>query len=327
MTTKQICHIRGFDPGCVMSHRDMLRALDAMKVAYPELLFFAPAHFYAVPGRLDPARKGQAGDRPSKDLTTFYADAASCFAALGQEQVDFQRAPAIRMGMRAPWPEEIASGDAMQMRGGDTSGHVTFYDDDPALWRKKGRLVDMTVPAIEPRTILSVESNRNRRLLHPPPHLPNEKAHPPESFGAAREIETLSQLADVFTWYNVDDPETADFMATFNRLFNKQVTTRFAWYDPATGRYLDRYRGRYKQHIGRDLLAWLCHHPGVYAGISCVLEDISGLAGRLVGLGPAPDYKAEVFLEEGLPIDDIDGLTIEERDRLLRRHEKKMKAG
>jgi hypothetical protein len=182
MTAKQICHIHGFDPGCVMSHRDMLRTLDAMKVAYPELLFFAPAHFYAVPGKLDPARKGQAGDRPSKDLTKFFPDAASCFAALGEEQADFKRAPAIRMAMRAPWPEEIASGDLMRMRGADTSGHFKYYADDPELWRKKGRLVDMTVPAVEPRTILSVEYNGNRRLLHPPPHLPNEKAHPPRKF-------------------------------------------------------------------------------------------------------------------------------------------------
>jgi hypothetical protein len=325
MTAKQICHIHGFDPGCVMSHRDMLRTLDAMKVAYPELLFFAPAHFYAVPGKLDPARKGQAGDRPSKDLTKFFPDAASCFAALGEEQADFKRAPSIRMAMRAPWPEEIASGDLMRMRGAETSGHFKYYADDPELWRKKGRLVDMTVPAVEPRTILSVEYNGNRRLLHPPPHLPNEKAHPPESFGAAREIDSLSQFADVFTWYNVDDPETAEFMVTFKRLFNKQITTRFAWYDPATGRYLDRYRGRYKQHIGRDLLAWLCHHPGVYAGISSVFEDIPGLTGRLVGLGPAPDFKAEVFLAESLPIDDIDGLSVAEGDRIKRRIEKQMK--
>jgi hypothetical protein len=114
-------------------------------------------------------------------------------------------------------------------------------------------------------------------------------------------------------------------MVTFKRLFNKQITTRFAWYDPATGRYLDRYRGRYKQHIGRDLLAWLCHHPGVYAGISSVFEDIPGLTGRLVGLGPAPDFKAEVFLAESLPIDDIDGLSVAEGDRIKRRIEKQMK--
>ena len=324
MTARQICHVRGFDLGCVMSHLDMLRALDGLKEAYPELLIFAPAHFYAVPGRLDPTKKGQAGSQPSRDITKFFPDAASCFTALREEQITFQRAPAIRMAMRAPWPEEIASGDAMRMRGGNTSAHVTYDDDDPALWRKKGRLVDMTVPAVEPQTILSVESDANR-WLRQPVSTTSHKPYPPESFGTAREIDSLSQFADVFTWYNVDDPETAAFMATFRRLFNKQVTTRFAWYDPATGRYLARYRGRYKQHIGRDLLAWLCHHPGVYRDISYVYEDIPGLTGRLVGLGPAPDFKAEVFLEEGLPIDDIDGLTVEERDRLLRRHEKKMK--
>lgn len=46
-------------------------------------------------------------------------------------------------------------------------------------------------------------------------------------------------------------------------------------------------------------------------------------SGRLAGLGPAPDFKAEVFLEEGLPIDEIDGLSAEECDWLLRRYEKK----
>ncbi|MBK8159303.1 MAG: hypothetical protein IPK59_11255 [Rhodospirillaceae bacterium] len=324
MTARQVCHVRGFDLGCVMSHRDMLRALDGLKEAYPELLFFAPADFRATWRRTGYPKAWLSEDRPSNDLTTFYYDAASCFTALKEEQVAFQRAPAIRMAMRAPWPEEIASGDAMRMRGGNTSGHVTYNDDDPTLWRQKGRLVDMTVPAIEPKTVLSVESNSNRWLLQPPP-IPSRLKFTPESFGAAQEIDSLSQFAQAFTWYNVDDPEIAAFMATFKRLFNKQVTTRVAMYDPATGRFLDRHRGHYRQHVGRDLLRWLCHHPDVFEGITHLGADNPGFEGRLAAYGPAPDFKAEVFLEEGLPIDDIDGLTVEERDRLLRRHEKKMK--
>lgn len=325
MTARQNCHERRLDLGCVMSHLDMLRALEEMKLAYPDLLFFAPAHFYDIPGTIDPAKRGQYGDRPSNDLTNFYSDPASCFAALRDEQITFQRQPAIRMAMRAPWPEEIASGEAMRIRGGNRSGHVAFLEDDPALWREKGRLIDMTVPAIEPRTVLSVEANKNGRLLRPPPQLPNEKAHPPESFGEAREIDWLCQFAEAFTWYNVDDPETAHFMAVFRRHFNKQVTTRIAYYDPATGRFLDRHRGRYKHHIGRDLLAWLCRHPGIYDGITMLNSDNPGFEGRLAAYGAAPEFKAEVFLEAGLPIDDIDGLMSEERDRLLRRHEKRLK--
>nr|WP_298681855.1 hypothetical protein [uncultured Dongia sp.] len=303
----------------------MVRALDAMKQAFPELLFFAPAHFHAVPGRLDPAKKGQAGAQPSRDITRFYSDAASCFAALVEEQVAFERAPAIRMGMRAPWPEEVTSGDAIRMRGGNTSGHVAFYDDDPLLWRQKGRLVDMTIPAVEPRTVLSVESNTNRWLLQPPP-IPSRLKFPPESFGNAQEIDSRSQFAEAFTWYNVDDPEIAAFMATFKRLFNKQMTTRVAMYDPATGRFLDRHRRRYKQHVGRDLLRWLCHNPNVFEGITHLDGDNPGFEGRLAAYGPAPDFKAEVFLAEGLPIDTIDGLTVAECDRLKRRFEKQAKA-
>ncbi len=326
MTARQICHIRRLEIGCVMAHTDMLRALREIKQVYPDLLFFAPQHFYDIPGQLDPLRRGHYGDRPSRDLTTFYSDCESCFEALRDEQVTFRRAPAIRMATRVPWPEEIASSDAMSMRGGNRSGHVTFYDDNPVLWREKGRLVDMTIPAVEPRTIVSVEANKNRRFLHPPPQLPNEKAYLPENFGEAREIDSLCQFAEAFTWYNVDDPETATFMAAFRRHFNKQITTRGAWYDPATGRFFDRDRGQYKHHIGRDLLAWLCHHPGIYDGVTCLNTDNPGFEGRLAAYGPAPDFKAEVFLEAGLSIDDIDGLTIEERDRLLRRHEKKTKA-
>jgi hypothetical protein len=318
------------DLGCSMSHRDMLRALDAMKEAYPELLFFAPEYFHDVPGRLDPARRREAGDRPSKDLRTFHQNAESCFAALAEDQATFQRAPAIRMAMRAPWPEEIGSIDVMLMRGESWRswrGHLAYDSDDPAFWRVRGRLATTTIPAIEPRTILSVEANTNRRLLHPPPQLPNERAHPPESFGEAQEIDSLCQFAQVLAWYNIDDTETAGFMADFKRHFNKQITTRTAYYDPATGRFLDRDRGRYKHHIGRDLLAWLCRHPGIYDGITMLNTDNPGFEGRLAAYGPAPDFKAEVFLEEGLPIDDIDGLTVDERDRLLRRHEKKLKAG
>jgi hypothetical protein len=311
-----------------MSHLDMLRALRAMKLAYPDTLFFAPEHFRDEPGQLDPARRKDSGDRPSKDLTTFHQDAEHCFAALAEDQVTFQRAPAIRMALRAPWPEEIGSNDATLLRGEiwkNWSQHLAYDSDDPTFWRARGRLAEMTVPAIEPRTVLSVAANKNRRLLHPPPQLPNEKAHPPESFGEAREIDSLCQFAQVLAWYNNDDSEIADFMAAFRRHFNKQVTTRVAYYDPATGRFLDHHRGKYKHHIGRDLLAWLCHQTGIYDGMTWLNSDNPGFEGRLAAYGPTPDFKAEVFLQTGLPIDDIDGLTSEERDRLLRRHEKRMR--
>lgn len=214
----------------------------------------------------------------------------------------------------------------MLIRGQQYAAHTSLSNDDPQEWRDKGRLIEIVVPAETVQVARAVDMQEYNWLRNEEGEF--KVKHPIfkfEDFGDANGVSISCHFAHAFSWYNLSDPETALFMATFRRFYNAQVTSRIAWYDPATGQYLDRYRGRNRRSVGRGLLRWLCHHPNVFETFSVLGDENPGFSGRLAGKGPAPDFKAEVFLEEGLPIDDIAGLTDQDKDQLKRRFENKQK--
>jgi hypothetical protein len=100
-------------------------------------------------------------------------------------------------------------------------------------------------------------------------------------------------------------------------------------FDPSEFR---RFAFAFRAPLGRQrhLLACAYHRGGarsedVFENFSYLTEDNHGLEGNLASIGPAPDFKAEVFLEDGLSIDDVEGLTGADRDRVKGRFEKKQK--
>ncbi|TDQ83206.1 hypothetical protein A8950_1492 [Dongia mobilis] len=193
-------------------------------------------------------------------------------------------------------------------------------DDDPAYWRKKGRLLDVLFPPTEPQTVDGFENLENR-WLRDPRFGGFTQAH----FGTARLLHT-SMTGGVKARYNISDPECAAFFRDVRSIFGKQKTIRMGYYAPSTQDYLGPITGRYKSSCGRDMLRWLCHHPDVFTSFTVLDRKVVGKEMRLAGIGPAPEFKAEVFLEEGLSIDDVAGLTEADRDRLKRRFEKKQKS-
>lgn len=319
MTPKLEAHARTMTIYEDMSHADMSIFCKRLQALYPNIIYFAPDSYHARWPRQDYPGKFDSGPREPQLPEALFADSESCFQLLRDEQLQYDRAPGVHMALRAPWPEEDASGDAMRRRAWPFSATTYTVYDDPTFWRKKGRLLDVLFPPSEPQTEDGFENLENR-WVRDPKFGGFTQAH----FGGARLLHT-SMTGGVKARYNISDPECAAFFRDVRSIFGKQKTIRMGHYAPSTHEYLGPITGRYKSSCGRDMLRWLCHHPDVFTSFTVLDRKVVGKEMRLAGKGPAPDFKAEVFLEEGLPIDDVAGLTEADRDRLKRRFERKQK--
>ena len=302
-----------------MSHTDMTVICNGLQAIYGNIIYFAPNTYHAVWPRPGKPGKFSTGPHESQFPKALFRDPGSCFLLLRDEQLQYDRAPGVHMALRAPWQEEDASNNPMLRRGWSYSATQYTVYDAPDFWHKKGRLLDVLFPPIEPQTDDAFEE-RGHRWLRDPKFGGFTRAH----FGDSRVLHT-SMTGSVQARYNISDPECAAFFRDVRSLFGKQKTTRIGFYAPATGEYLGPNTGPYKSSCGRDLLRWLCHNPSVFTSFNTLYPFQKSDYKILAAEGPAPDFKAEVFLEEGLPIDDIEGLTEADRDRLKRRFEKKQK--
>lgn len=319
MTSKLDAHMRQINLGESMSHADMTNVCNGLQAKYKNIIYFAPPRYHAVWPRPGEPGKFHTGYREPLHLQALFHDPESCFLLLRDEQLQYDRAPGVHMSLRAPWPEEEIGHDPMLRRGrlhGATE--YTVYDDSE-FWRKKGRLLDVLFPPVDIQTENAFES-RDTRWLQEPKNGGFTHVH----FGDARLL-APTMFGILRSRYNVSDPECAAFMRDARSIFGKQKTTRIGFYAPATGEYLGPNKGPYKSSCGRELLRWLCFNPTVFLHFNVLNPFARENKGPLAAKGPSPDFKAEVFLEEGLPIDDIAGLTDADKDRLKRRFEKKQK--
>lgn len=319
MSRKTETHVRRLDVMGHMSHADMIAICHRLQEKDKGLIFFAPSAYEAIWPRPGQPGKFDSGYREPLHPLALFQDPESCFLLLRDEQTQHDRAPAIHMSLRVPWPEDEIGNDPMLRRGRLHAALEATDYDDPAFWRRKGRLLDILFPPIEHETE-DAFNMRDHRYLQESRFGGFTRAH----FGTARVV-TNAIWGKLEGLYNVSDPECAAFMRGARSIFSKQMTTRIGYYAPATGEYLGPNKSPYKASCGQELLRWLCHNPTVFLSFNTLYPFAKELPKRLAATGPAPDFKAEIFLEEGLPIDDIEGLSEADKDRLKRRFEKKQK--
>lgn len=317
MAPKLKAHIRFLKTWGPASLADMIAVCRKLQAKYPNIIYFAPPTYNAVWPRPDAPGKFGHGDRESGNLMAWFRDPETCVDLLKKEQLQYERAPGVHMLLRAPWPEE--DDQALKLARPYSGTTYTVYDE-PGFWRRKGRLIDVILPPAIIQTRAACESQETQWLRKL-----KKDSFSKSDFGEAQVLTRLMS-GGLEARYNASDPECAAFMRDARSVFGKQKTTRIGYYAPATGQYLGPNQGPYKASCGRELLRWLCHNPTVFLNFNALYPFTKDLPRPLAAEGPAPDFKAEVFLEAGLPIDDIEGLTEGDRDRLKRRFEKKQES-